>query len=508
MSESGKFCYKRWIIVFLVNGYVDNEERGVELSGSVMPSPDVCRRARESRDPRFDGRFFIGVLSTGIYCRTTCPARMPKEENVRYYPTAAAAQDQGFRPCRRCRPESAQRLPEWTISSDTVQRALRNIEAGFLNKGTVGELAQSLNVSERHLGRLFQSELGASPNSVAQLCRAKLARKLLQTTTLKVSDIAFHAGFGSVSRFNASLNKIYQQSPKEIRNSGSKSRDSNITITLPVRGPYDHDWMFEYLKRRSLTLLEQVSGGPGSWAFTRKLACGAQVRVEQGKDGLIAHLPLVEEPLHSLLTRIRRVFDLNADGDSVHDHLSGDPLFGRWVSDSPGLRVPGAWDGFETAVRAVLGQQVSVERGTELANKMIERYGEGDFPSAEVVATQDIAEIGMPGQRGRAIAELANRVANRELILDDCQDYGAAEAALLDIKGIGPWTTNYIRMRVLKDPNAFPDNDWVVLKTLDCTAAQARKVAERWQPWRAYGLMYLWYASTELRAERSALRKK
>lgn len=504
MSESGKFCYKRWIIVFLVNGYLDKQTQTSELPASILPAAEVCQRARKSRDPRFDGRFFVGVLSTGIYCRPTCPARMPREDNVRYYATAASAQDEGFRPCRRCRPESAQRLPEWTISSDTVQRALRHIEAGYLNHGTVGSLAQELGVSERHLGRLFAAELGASPKTIAQLCRARLARKLLQTTNLKHTEIAFHAGFGSISRFNAALNKIYERSPKEIRSTGSNQRNPNIAIRLPVRGPYDHDWMFEYLKLRSLTLLEEVSGGPGHWVFTRRLDCGAEVKVAQSDGGLIAHLPLVEEPLHSLLTRVRRVFDLNADGDSVHEHLLDDPLFGRWVEATPGLRVPGAWDGFETAVRAVLGQQVSVQRGTELANKMIELYGDGGFPTPEVVARQEVAEIGMPGQRGRAIAELAERTAAGRLALDDCQDYDATERSLLDIKGIGPWTTNYIRMRVLKDPDAFPDNDWVVLKTLNCTAAQARKTATRWQPWRAYGLMYLWFASKTIRSRKEA----
>ncbi|NKC00747.1 MAG: helix-turn-helix domain-containing protein [Pseudomonadales bacterium] len=510
MSESGQFCERAWIIVLLVNGYFDkaNEttvQQESDLPVSVLPPGDVCRRARESRDARFDGRFFIAVLTTGIYCRPTCPAKTPKEENIRYFPTAASAQDDGFRPCRRCRPESANRLPEWTISTDTVLRALRHIEAGYLNNATVASLAAELGVGERQLNRLFAAELGAAPSAIAQLCRAKLAKKLLLTSDLKHTEIAYHAGFGSVSRFNTAVREIYRQTPKEIRKQAKLSNSAFISVQLPIRGPYDFDWIFEYLRKRALVGIEEVLGGPGSWQYRRRLRDDSFVSVRQenvkGTDKLIAELPLVEEPIHSLLSRIRRVFDLNADGDAIHAHLSTDSLLGDWVKRVPGLRVPGAWDGFEMAVRAVLGQQVSVERGTDLANKMIELYGGGNFPTAAELCHQDIAEIGMPGQRGRAIAALADEVLAERLLLDDCQDYEAVQTLLQSVRGIGPWTANYIRMRVLKDPDAFPDNDWVVIKTLDCTPAQARKRAADWAPWRAYGLMYLWFASTTIRAQ-------
>jgi AraC family transcriptional regulator of adaptative response / DNA-3-methyladenine glycosylase II len=508
MSESGQFWGRAWIIVFLVNGYFDKEIEPGELPASVLPPVEVCRRARESRDSRFDGRFFIAVLTTGIYCRPTCPARTPKEENIRYFPTAAAAQDDGFRPCRRCRPESANRLPEWTISTDTVLRALRHIEAGYLNEASVSELAAELSVGERQLNRLFAAELGAAPGTIARLCRAKLAKKLLLTSDLKHSEIAYHAGFGSVSRFNSAVREIYRQTPKELRKKAKLGDGAFVSVLLPIRGPYDFDWMFEYLKRRALVGLEEVQGLPGSWVFQRRLIDDSYVYVRQDKKGLVADLPLVDEPLHSLLSRVRRVFDLNADGDAIHEHLRSDPLLGDWVERVPGLRVPGAWDGFETAVRAVLGQQVSVARGTDLANKMIDLYGAGHFPNAAQLKDQDIAEIGMPGQRGRAIAALALEVDAERLVLDDCQDYETIQAALQAVRGIGPWTANYIRMRVLKDPDAFPDNDWVVIKTLDCTPAQARKRAVTWAPWRAYGLMYLWFASATIRANAKPGREK
>lgn len=508
-SESGQFRGRASIIVFLVNGYSDktNESQSQKdlLPASVLPPVDVCRRARQRRDAKFDGRLFVAVVTTGIYCRPACPVKMPREENVRYFPTSAAAQGDGFRPCRRCRPESANRLPEWTISTSTVLRGLRFIEAGYLNDGSVARLAAELSVGARQLNRLFAAELGAGPSMIARLCRAKLAKQLLLTSALKQTEIAYHAGFGSVSSYNTAIREIYRQTPTEIRGRTTLSDPAFISLRLSIRGPYDFDWMFEYLKRRALVGVETVLGGTGSWVYRRRLRDDSFVSVRQERvkshDTLIAELPLVDEPIHSLLTRIRRVFDLNADGDAIHRHLRIDPLLGDWVARVPGLRVPGAWDGFEMAVRGVLGQQVSVERGTELANKMIALYGRGYFPTAIELRDRDIAELGMPGQRARAIASLAHEVIAERLLLDDCQDYDSIQTQLQSVRGIGPWTANYIRMRVLKDADAFPDNDWVVLKTLDCTPAQARKRAQVWAPWRAYGLMYLWFASATIRAQ-------
>ena len=487
-----------------MNGYFAVKETE---SPGVLPELDVCRRAREERDSRFDGRFFIGVVTTGIYCRTVCPARMAKEANVHYYPSAAAAQSAGLRPCRRCRPEAAPRLPEWVISSDTLLRALRYIEAGYLNEQGMSELAGELGVSNGQLIQLFKAELAATPDAIAELYRAKLARELLETTKLNYQDVAFHSGFGGADRCNRVMREIYLKSAKEIRANPTVDAGVTVTIPMPVRGPYNHDWMFTYLKHRAINPLEEVSGHSGSWCFTRALRCGAKVKVRQTESGLVADLPLTDEPLHSLLNRVRRVFDVNADGDVVHEHLRSDALLGNWVEQVPGLRVPGAWDSYELSVRAVLGQQVSVERGTDLANKIITRYGGGCFPAPQILKEQDIAEIGMPGQRGRAIAELARQVAEGELKVDECRNYESTQAKLQHIAGIGPWTANYIRLRVLRDPDAFPDNDWVVLKTLQCTPAQARRRARAWRPWRGYGLMYLWYASATIRAQNTRARR-
>lgn len=470
----------------------------VELSRTwTLPSLSVCQRARRSRDPRFDGRFFIAVVTTGIYCRTICPARMPAEDNVRYFPSAAAAQDAGFRPCKRCRPEAAQALPEWTLGSDTVLRGLRLIEAGFLNSHNAADLAAKLEVGERQLSRLFAQELGSSPRSVAKMCRARLSRRLLTSTSMSHAEVAFHAGYGSVSRFNSEIRKVFRCTPREIRASGKILDGPGVEVQLPVRRPYDFDWVFSYLAARALHQVEAVTGGPGNWCYRRCLDPIADVWLEVcvRDDELVARLPLVDEPLHSLLTRVRRLFDLTADGATIHDNLRQDPLLGSWVVHAPGLRVPGAWDGFEIAVRAVLGQQVSVARGTELANKMVARYGNGAFPRPSQLVGRDVAELGMPGRRGRAVVKLAELALAGELAVDECQDFAETQRQLESIDGIGPWTANYIRMRALRDPDAFPDNDWVVLKELDSSAGRARRIAEAWRPWRAYALMYLWYAA-------------
>jgi len=395
-------------------------------------------------------------------------------------------------------------LPEWTLASDTVMRGLRLIEAGYLNEHSAAELGRALEVGERHLARLFNQELGTTPNSLARIARAKLARNLLSGTALPVAEVAYHAGYGSLSRFNYEVRQIFRCTPTQLRTSGPQDV-SVVRLTLPVRPPYDFDWVFGYLQKRALVGVEDVTGGQGDWCYRRVVekredgALCVEVKLENGE--LVAYVPLVDEPLHRIVHRVRRVFDLNADGDTLHEFLSTDAHLGDWVRRAPGLRVPGAWDGFETAVRAVLGQQVSVARGTELANKMIARYGDGRFPTPAQLLGRDVAELGMPGRRGRAVVRLAELSVAGDLTVDDGQNFDKLQAQLEGIEGIGPWTANYIRMRALKDPDAFPDNDWVVLKQLACTPAQARRLAQTWRPWRAYALMYLWYAAGIRRAQ-------
>ena len=507
--------------------------------GSAAPTLAARQQARLSRDQRFDGRFVIAVVTTGVYCRPSCPARIPKEENVRYFVCGAGAQEAGYRACLRCVPDQTLPVPDWAIGNRHVAKGLAMIEAGFLNDHSIVDLAKALQLSPRHLDRLFADTLGASPLAIARIKRGQTAKVLLQQSTLKLSDLAEHAGYGSVSQFNKELRLMFNSSPSAMRRAkfssnksllkvqkdqaakGNKDKDNKdqeaaehvltLRVVLPVRMPYDFDWVFNYLKGRALTGIEEVLDGPHGQIFRRRLskarAPESWLRVERSGDELIAYLPLGGEPIYQLLRRLGRVFDLHTDGATLHKHLSADRFLAPWAKAAPGLRVPGAWDGFETCVRAILGQQVSVARGTELANDMIARYGGGDFPSPEQLVDKQIAELGMPGNRGRAISTVAQQVIDQGVTFDEGLKAEAFVEALTQIKGIGPWTVNYIRLRVLKDPDAFPHNDWVVLKQLDTTPAKAKLLAEPWQPWRAYGLMYLWYAASVGRAKAASEKK-
>lgn len=471
----------------------------------MLPEPEVCKRARMARDPRFDGRFYIGVLTTGIYCRPVCPARMPAEENVRYYQTPASAQDAGFRPCLRCRPETARRLPEWTLASQTVVRGMRLIDAGFLDSRTVQALAARLGLSSRHLNRLFLSELQATPKSLARARRVQLAKRLIDNSSLPLAEVALRAGFGSIRRFNDEIKDIYRRAPRELRRSMDVSPEADIELHLPVRGPYHYDWVFSFLAARALPGLEEVVDGE----YRRALYVGGEakgwLRVAREPEGLRLTVPSgAVEHLGDLLARVRRVFDLDADPVAIESVLAEDPLLAPCIARNPGLRVPGAWDGFEIAVRAILGQQVSVARARNLAVDLCQRFGAGDFPTPLALVAADVSAIGMPGKRGEAVRALARAVQSGQVQLDEAAEPEALTEALQALPGIGPWTAGYIGMRVARDPDAFPDADWVILKVLDMKAAQARRRAVAWQPWRAYAVMVLWCMEGERRAAAGA----
>lgn len=476
---------------------IDAEARVEQVDGcTTLPSAAVCKNARLSRDPRFDGRFVVAVLSTGIFCRPSCPARIPAERNVRYFVTAAAAAEGGYRPCKRCRPELAVSMPEWVLGSPHVARALRLIDEGFLNDQSVAALASRLDLSERHLGRMFEQRLGVSPRAIARFKRLQMARQLL-STELPLVQVAAYAGYGSVSQFNREIRKFYDCTPSALRRGRGSSRDPHVmTLILPVRQPYNFEWVFDYLGTRAIDGVEAVQGH----RYVRQLPNqqGSVVVVREGQQ-LRVQLPLGVESIYTLVRRVVRVFDLDADSVTIDTHLQRDGKLAPWVKKAGGLRVPGAWDGFETAVRAILGQQVSVVRATELANALIQRYGQGSFPTPAQLYGKEIAEIGMPGRRGRAISRLAQAVVDREIDFSDACDQDQLTAALMAIPGIGPWTVNYIKLRVCKDPNAFVHNDWVVLKQLATTPAKALARADAWQPWRSYALMYLWFAAAQRR---------
>jgi AraC family transcriptional regulator of adaptative response / DNA-3-methyladenine glycosylase II len=476
----------------------------------------ACRRAFETRDARFDGKVFCGVKTTGIYCRPICPARTPRPENVAYYPTAAAAQEAGFRPCLRCRPEASPDLGAWRGTSNTVSRALSLIEAGALDTGDVDALAERLGVGERQLRRLFAKHLGASPVSVAQTRRILLAKQLIQETALPMAEVALASGFGSVRRFNETFQQLFDRPPAALRRARAAPAKAGggVTVRLPYSPPYDWPAMVAFLSARAIPGVETVT--PDRYARTLAID-GAKgvVAIRPGKDAaLIAeiHFPSLAA-LPAVIARIRRVFDLAADPVLIGAHLSRDPTLARLVAARPGLRAPGAWDGFELAVRAILGQQITVVAARNLGARMTEAFGEPlddpaaaqfglsrVFPTPERLAGQDIAGLGMPRARAASLDALARALIADPTIFTPRADLESAVAALRALPGVGEWTAQYIALRELREPDAFPHGDVALQRAaagpdgVRPTAQQLLARAEAWRPWRAYAAQHLWAA--------------
>ncbi|MEZ5063203.1 MAG: AlkA N-terminal domain-containing protein [bacterium] len=475
--------------------------------------------ALKSRDRRFDGRFFAGVTSTGIYCRPICPARTPKRDNVRFFSNAAAAEAAGFRPCRRCRPETAPGTPAWHGTSATVARALRLISEGELDGGSVDDLADRLGVGGRHLRRLFDRHVGASPLAVAQTRRIHFARKLLDDTDLPMRDIAFAAGFQSVKRFNTVMRETFGRSPTEIRKvartEGQDSPEGRIELRLPYREPFDWPALLDYFAARATPGVEEVVDGEYRRSFAYD-DCRGVIRVRRCEDRpcLVLSAPAsARRRLMDLAERTRRLFDLGADPVPIADRLGADPVLGDVVRRHAGLRVPGAWDPFELCVRAILGQQVSVKGATTLTGRVAARHGaplppaEQDggvtllFPTPETLATAPLSDLGIPQQRIDAIRELGRRVSARELPLSWGECHDRTHLALMDVPGIGEWTAQYVAMRALGQPDTFLAGDLGVRRALENgdgmpSAAEALALSERWRPWRAYAVLYLWKKET------------
>lgn len=479
---------------------------------------DACYRAFQMRDARFDGRIFSGVTSTGIYCRPICPARTPKRENMRFYRSAAAAQEAGFRPCLRCRPETSPDLGSWRGTSNTVSRALGLIEAGALDNGDVDSLAERLGVGERQLRRLFQQHVGASPVAVAQTRRVLLAKQLLHETRMPMAEVALAAGFGSVRRFNETFQQLFDRPPAKLRRLGgaevAAGEGGAATIRLPYRAPYDWPAMLAFLSARAIPGVEAVREG----RYARSLRVGAArgvVMIEPGEgDYLKATLRFPKvEAWPAVIARVRRVFDLAADPAVIQAHLSEDPDLAPLVAARPGLRAPGAWDGFELAVRAVLGQQITVQAARMLAGKITAAHGaplEDEaanalglthfFPEPGALAQADVETLAMPRARGRALVGLAAAAAADPELFGMRRSLNEAVAALRALPGIGEWTAQYIAMRALREPDAFPSADIGLMRALEGpdgvrpTAVELLARAERWRPWRAYAASHLWAA--------------
>ena len=491
------------------------------MTPSILPDADTCYRALSARDRRFDGVFFVGVTTTGIYCRPVCPARLPARSSCRFFPNPGAAEVEGFRPCLRCRPERAPGRAMVDASRRVAQRAAGRIGEGALNRGSVEDLAGELHVGPRQLRRALKKEYGATPIQLAQTHRLLLAKRLLTETSLPVGQVAFASGFSSLRRFNALFRERYRMSPsrlrRESRPASSDLPDPTLALTVDYRPPFDWEGLIGFLAARAIDGIELVEGGEGvPGRYLRTLAVDghrgwAAVQPSKGDSpSLRVELSLSLLPaLMPALTRLRQLFDVDAEPGVIRAHLEPDPILGPRVRRRPGLRVPGAADGFEIGWRAILGQQVSVAAARTLAGRFADAFGEevdeadqlppglSRFPvqpGAVVEAGPErIAGLGIPAARAGSLAELARVVAEGGVTLEPGGDVEATMARLERIPGIGPWTARYIALRALHWPDAFPDSDLGVRRALGgVSAAEARRVAQPWRPWRAYATLHLW----------------
>ena len=506
---------------------------------------DTCYRAVAARDARFDGRFFTGVTSTGIYCRPICPARTPARRNLRFFPHAGAAEAAGFRACRRCRPEASPGSPDWNARADLAARAVRLIADGYADEHGVSGLARRLAVTDRHLRRRLLAELGATPIALARTIRLQTARRLLAETRMPVTEIAFASGFSSVRQFNASFQEAYGRPPSALRSRVARSRPPEpgpdaageattggtwLTLRLACREPFDGRSLLRFLAARSIPGVEEVSdgryartvralGGSGIVELMPPPAALSDAHDQAGRPCLAGRPRQAQVLLRVQLTslrgvgqvvsRCRRLFDLDADPQAIDAALAANEALARLVTARPGLRVPGAYDGFELAVRAVLGQQVSVPAASTLTGRVAARHGtplaapRGTagaagpltvlFPQAADLAGADLSGLGLTTGRQATLRALAAACADGQLNLDPGTDPEETAARLAELPGVGPWTIAYILMRAGGDPDAFPGSDLGLRRAMERLGIEPGQV-DRWRPWRAYAALHLWAA--------------
>jgi len=480
---------------------------------------DICYRALVARDARFDGVFFVGVTTTRIYCRPLCTARTPGRDRCRFFPSAAAAERAGFRPCLRCRPELAPGNAPVDAPGRVARATAARIEAGALDDGgNLETLAREFGLSSRQLRRAVRQELGASPIELAQTRRLLLAKQLLTETHLSVIEVAYASGFASLRRFNALFQSHYRLTPSQMRRSnGSSPVEQSLRLRLAYRAPLAWSEMLQFLAARALPGVEMVSGN----SYTRTVALGKHrgwLRVEPAakREELVVDVSISLTPvLAPLLARLRHLFDLCARPDVIAAHLGADRRIGPMVKRCPGLRVPGAFCGFELAVRAVLGQQVSVRSATTIAGRLVHLLSEPistPFPAlthlsppAERLAeasVDELAMLGIPGRRAQTLRQLARVEAMGELRLAPGSDGEELVVRLLEFPGVGDWTAQYIAMRAARWPDAFPHGDLGLRKAAnEQSARQLERTAEAWRPWRAYAAMHLWHSMSLTRTE-------
>lgn len=511
-------------------------------------------QAAASKDARFDGVFFIAVTSTGIYCRPSCPAITPKRQNVRFFKSAAAAQEAGFRACKRCRPDASPGSPEWNVRADVTARAMRLIADGLVDREGVSGLAGKLGYEQRQVRRLLVAELGAGPLALARAQRAQTARVLIETTKLPMSDLAFAAGFSSIRQFNATILEVFDTPPTVLREravrrapaaggrSGPGGRGSTagearpgkhsrediaaapgvIRLRLPFRPPLDAARLLGFLGDRAIPGVEEFAHG--AYRRTILLPNGSgilslrPVDRTSVKSGNFVECGLELDDLRDVgvaVQRCRRLLDLDADPAAISEFMTADPILGPLARACPGRRSPGHVDGDELAMRALLGQQVSVAAARTLGARLVMAYGKplaapsGSlthlFPDASTIAAADPETFPMPRARARALTGLAAALASGDISLHPGADRDQETARLLALPGIGPWTASYIKMRALSDPDVFLPTDVGVLRALRCLGAggDGLDAARAWQPWRSYAVHHLWATLENPRPERA-----
>ena len=491
-----------------------------------MEDPERCYEAAKSKDARFDGWFFCGVTSTGIYCRPSCPARTPKRENMRFYATAAAAQQAGFRACLRCRPDATPGSPEWNNRADVVARAMRLIRDGIVDREGVEGLSRRLGYSTRQLNRLITDEVGSGPLALARAQRCQTARVLLETTGLPVAHIAFAAGFASVRQCNDTIRQVFADTPSGLRARAARSGAARgapppaaaqgIRLRLPCRQPFNPASVLDFLGVRALPGVESLAGASYSRGLRLPHGHGVMTLRPGGTDapgpcyveGVLRLSDLRD--LTTAVSRCRQLLDLDADPIAVWEALRTDRLLGPVVDRDPGRRVPGAADGFELAVRAVVGQQVSVPGARTVAGRLVQAAGEALpdsvdgvthlFPTPTALAElgrRDPGAFSMPANRRRAVVLLAEAVASGAVTIDAGSDPGEVRRSLVALPGIGPWTAEYVAMRALRDPDAFMPTDLGIRRAAAAVGLPADPglltgVSEHWRPWRSYAMAHLW----------------
>ena len=474
---------------------------------------EQCYRAAQSRDSRFDGCFFTAVKTTGIYCRPSCPAMTPKRHNVEFFVTAAAAQQHGYRACKRCRPDASPGSPEWNVRADVVGRAMRLIADGLVDREGVGGLATRLNYSERQINRLLTTELGAGPLALARAQRAQTARTLIETTSMPITQVAFAAGFASVRQFNDTIREVFASSPTELRGSRQPTvAGGTLSVRLPYRAPFHSESIFGFLGDRAVPGVESWDGA--TYRRSLRLSHGnAVIAVSPGPSApgpnavmCTLYLDNVADA-QAAVQRCRRMLDLDADPDTVESHFADDPLLSTLIRKRPGLRSPGHPDGVELLTRAVLGQQVSVKAARTLAARLVAAIGEPlavpvegvthTFPSAEAIAGCATGDFAMPSARARALINACRQLAAGNIVIDAGSDRDEISRQLEALPGIGPWTASYVALRALGDPDVFLPTDIGVRNALRLLGAEssprdAATLAESWRPWRSYALHHLW----------------